>query len=439
MTVAIVMPLKSFDPERLLQPLESILLHLARCNKSSAQCFAKPTLIPICRDIMGTSALVAPLAPDSLAGYAEVYFINLGVGTPLKAFSFSADCRIYTVDESGGIRPLNHPLSEIDDPGLKAHVFNRLGPRNAESASAFFHFPFGYLYRDVSWGPVNAFGHRHEHDLRTLADRPRGHKVILCYGGSAAWGWGCLPHQIWTGVLEQHLNARMNEMSSSLNFSVVNLAGPGHVIIHEMITHMLHAHRVNPDLIITLNGANDLWNGQMCDPFLVAHDIVYQETQEQWAQILHQSSDRPRAYAGGGDVKHSINQPGADIRAYIARIRQFRAMAENAGAKFIWALQPMLFSKSGLHRLEADIPTGWTKTDEEIRTNMPQIFELLGRELPARDREVFVNIHEAFKPLGSDALCFRDIVHPSPGGHKRIAELLAARIEESLLPGWMNA
>ncbi|OHC75289.1 MAG: hypothetical protein A3G18_02570 [Rhodospirillales bacterium RIFCSPLOWO2_12_FULL_58_28] len=439
MTAAIVMPIAPFDPERLPQPLESVFLHLARRNESTAQCFATPALIPLCQGLLGSSTPVAPLTFDGLADHAEVYFIHLGVAPQLKAFRFASGCRIYMVDESGGIHSLNRALSEFDDPELNAHVFNRLGPRDAESASAFFHFPFGYLYRDVSWGPINAFGHRHEHDLRTLADRPRTHKVILGYGGSAAWGWGCLPHQVWTGVLEQILNARMNEMGGDLSFSVINLAGPGHVIIHEMITHMLHAHRVNPDLVITLDGTNDLWNGQMCDPFLVAHDVVYQEEQEQWAQILHQSSDRPRAYAGGGDIKRGINQPGVNIRAYVARVRQFRAMIEASGAKFIWALQPMLFSKSGLHRLETGIPTKWTNADKEIRVNMPLLFELLNRELPMHDRDVFVNIHEAFKPLESDAFCFWDIVHPSPGGHKRIAEILAARIEESLLPKWMNA
>ncbi|MBF0284695.1 MAG: hypothetical protein HQL51_09570 [Magnetococcales bacterium] len=344
----------------------------------------------------------------------------------------------FTVDRHGGVRPLGRAVGPEDDPQLESHVFNRLGPRDAQSAWAYHYFPWSALYRDASWGPLDPFGHRIPQDLELLRRRAPNHFLIGGFGGSAAFGWECLPDQLWTHHLEEGLNRHCLDHGLPTRFTVLNFAGPGHVVLNEMFHYLLFAHRLPLDLVISHGGTNDLWNGQMSDPFLLEHDITYQESQEDWAQILHDSRDRPTVYSTRDEVQRSVNPPGVNLRAYVARIRQFRQLAEGNGARFLWGLQPMLFSRPRLSDQEAVIPTKWKPRDEEPRRRLPQLFALLEQNLPPDLAEAFLNHHARFARYDDDATLFRDLVHPAPEGQARIARHYVERIRDALLPGWLS-
>lgn len=437
MSIAIVLPPNRLDPRWLRQPLEALRLHLGE-RFDSAIFLCAESVTGEYRPALPAHAHVERLMRDGTAGFDAVFFIQLDPGYPVEDYSVRPTAAVHTVNRTGALRPHGRAITAADDPGLDAHTFNRLGPRGSEHAWGFIHYPWGYLYRDVSWGPVNEFGHRITTDLRALEQRDKHHKVIACYGGSAAWGWECLPHQIWTAVLERQLNAHCQESGLPLRFTVLNFAGPGHVVLHEIFTSILYAHRLKPDVVVAFDGVNDLVDGQVCDSFLVGrHDIVYQESQELWSQILHQSHDRPRVFPPpDGAAWRAINQPMVVLRAYAARARQFRALAEGVGARFVWGVQPVIGSKAALSPLfeEDYLRRHPDPRLDEIHENCHRMLDILTREASPADREVMVNHHALFRRFGAEDWLFWDHCHLTPDGNARVAELFAEHIVAGILP-----
>ncbi|GLR80789.1 SGNH/GDSL hydrolase family protein (plasmid) [Azospirillum oryzae] len=438
MSIAVVLPPDHrFNLRWLVQPLEAVRTWLGeRFESVNFLCAAE--LMDAYRPALGTGAAVSQLTRESPAAFTEVFFIILDPGYPVGHYRTAPEAAIHTVDRTGAIRPHGRVLTEDEDPGMNAHVFTRLGPRDSQHAWAFNHFPWGYLYRDPSWGAVDGFGHRITADLRALEKRERTHKVVACYGGSAAWGWECLPHQVWTALLEERLNARSRSVGSPLRFTVLNFAGPGHVVLHQIFTHILHAHRLNPDVVITFDGINDLFDGQLCDPSLVGpHDIVYQEAQELWAQILHQSHDRARVFPPETDGPwRAVNQPMTVLRAYVARARQFRRMAEGMGAHFIWGVQPVVSSKAALSpEFEKDyLDRHADHRLESIHDNCRRMLDILSREATASDREAMVDHHALFRRFGAEDWLFWDSCHLTPEGNVRVADFFAEHMATRILP-----
>jgi len=334
------------------------------------------------------------------------------------------DADIYLVDRTGGVRPSGRGISEKDDPGLSSHVFNRLGPRDARHAAAFIHFPYGYLYRDTSWGPLDDFGHRNAVNLASLTDRPDNHKVVTCHGGSAAWGWECLPGQVWSDRLSDHLNDWAATNTPSVHYTVLNLAAPGGVVLNEIITHLLHAHQTRPDIVISLSGGNDLWVGQGSDPALLRdHQITYQyEHSEPWSRLLHGSNNVAGSQPDPENELKVINPLATVLRAYVARMRQFRDLVQTTGSAFVWALQATMHSKTNWSALEREALEYWGFRDKAVRENMVRLYKLLENGLQDRDRVEYVSINTLFNERGANEDLFWDFIHPTPEGHALIAE-----------------
>lgn len=433
MKVAIVFPPFQDNPISFKQPLEAIVYRYKDIENANLTYFAFPKFIDFFKEFM-TSVELRPLQNDSLVPFHEVLFLQTRQTYSVNDIPCSKPNYCYTVDFTGAIRPLSGVASSRDDPKRSAHVFNRLGPRKS-SVMGFYYFPWSFLFREPAWGPINEFGHRIDFDYQTLADRDDNHKVIACYGGSAAWAWGCLHHQVWTHYLEEKLNGHCRDNGVPMKFTVLNFAGPSHVILNEIFHFILYGHRVDFDVVISHGGANDLFNGQMSDPFLLNnHDITYQEPLESWAQILNDTTDLPNIYTYHNEYQTASNQPGSILKSYVARARQFRKLAEASGARFVWGLQPMLFSKTELNHLEETIVSQIGERDRITHENEPKLYQMLIENLPPEDTDVFVNHHELFKQFGSEQCLFNDVVHPSPEGNEKIAELYLDYLVEKVLP-----
>ncbi len=319
--------------------------------------------------------------------------------------------------------------AQQDWPINSIHPFNIYGPRHNQ----FYYFPYGYLFRNVGNGPVNKFGHRISIELNTLINRPKNHIVIAVFGGSAAWSIFTTPHEMFHHRLENLLNEKY---SPETVFTVLNFGVPGNVILNEMIVHMLHCHRIRPDIVIAHDGFNDFAYGQTSNVDLLAeNDITYQTNLEDWSRILHDTShiplDRPRI-KGALAVR---TRPRFVIDAYIARQIQFQEIVKGQGGVFVAALQPAFFSKSALSRQEKRIVPE-ALTHDHIRTyrNMPYLYELYTRKQPAVPIEHFANIHAHFGNYGKDHHLFVDHMHTTPAGDAVIAEYYSEYLAEYLLP-----
>lgn len=325
----------------------------------------------------------------------------------------------YVLRDDGRIGRLSVDIDETDYPFLHEHVFNRLAPRS--NGGIFYYFPYGYLFRYTGLGPIDPFGFRTPEEFRNLGDREAHHKLILVFGGSAAWSMYSLPDEMFQKRLEAKLNTYTSEKNAKLKFTVVNMGMHGHVVLNEMIAYMLFCERLKPDLVIAHDGFNDMAYGIIADKKLIQeYDICYQYNLEEWSQILHDSKDRPTNHPTM--PLEITNYPHTVLKAYLARKRQFSRMVRFGGAHFIWGLQPMLYSKASLAPSEEEYvrPLSHENPFYNVYQKILPMYEKYKesvKELP----EHVVDVNEYFSQFGGDVALFGDVVHTLPEGDEKIA------------------
>lgn len=95
-------------------------------------------------------------------------------------------------------------------------------------------------------------------DLDNPPPKPSKTKRIIVVGGSAAWGHGATSNsRFFSKRLEHKLNAS-KKCDVSQKFEVINLAQNGSASYQNAIVLNLWGHRLEPDLIISFSGHNDI-------------------------------------------------------------------------------------------------------------------------------------------------------------------------------------
>jgi hypothetical protein len=329
--------------------------------------------------------------------------------------------RVYTLEKDGRLRLCADSIDVTESPALDQHVFNRVGPKSPDGE--FYYFPYGYLFKYTGLGPINEFGFRVVGDFMRYAERAPDHKLIVVFGGSAAWSMLSLHEEMFATRLEEKLNAWAQASGRSETFTVLNFGMHGHVVLNEILTHVLFTSRIRPDIVIAHDGFNDLVYGMLSDPELLGrHDITYQYNLEDWGQILHKMQHVPTNQPEKPLVIHNI--PQLIAKAYATRKQQFRTMVQSAGGRFIWGLQPKLLSKAAMSPSES----AYLKA---IRPDNPVVhaFKRIGYlydkfldlvQLP--EGTEYVDLHKYFGRFGADECLFGDMAHTLPDGDERIAE-----------------
>lgn len=319
-------------------------------------------------------------------------------------------------------RSLNHSAVKQFTAGahLDRHVFNKLSSRFLDSG---YYFPYGYLFRRLGLGPINAFGHRIVADVAALRHRPKHHKVVACFGGSAGWSMRCLFDQMYTEVMQRRLSQLASAAGSPLLFTVLNFGQHANVVMDEMFTYLLFCRQLRPDMVIAHDGANDFCFGQMSDRFLVEqHHITYQVTHEGWAQILHESLDIALTQPIWPYI--SLAHPVQILRAYIDRKQQFAEIVEAAGGEFVWGLQPCFWSKMRRHPVERAAMQNMSSEYRYIFERYRILYDMFVEKFTPSDQP-FVNFHGIFAQYGEDRLLLGDHIHPWPDGDEVIGETYA--------------
>lgn len=327
--------------------------------------------------------------------------------------------RIYTLQPWGQIRCTNREIETLDFPSSDSHVFYRIASRDNQSFNVF--FPYGFINRDASNGPADAYGHRIAGDWRALERRRPGHKVVCVFGGSAAWGQYCLCAESFPARLEILLN---ESLAGKAEVTVLNFAQPGAMLFNEIQSFLIYAQRLRPEVVISHDGFNDLYFGQMDDPRLVnGLGLTYVDCFHGWAAAAH----------GGTVPPEPLGAPAPDalVKAYVERRAQFITIARAFGALPIAGLQPILTSKAAPSIEEAAYLQTSNSRSREMQ-NMPLLYERT-QAASVRRGDAFVDFHAHFKKFGELDHLFQDLVHMSPEGYGVVAQVYFEQIMNSLV------
>ena len=318
-------------------------------------------------------------------------------------------------------------LDIYEYPFIDSHIFNRLSSRKY----GFVNFPYGSLYNDPGKGPINAFGFRIKDDEKSFIERDGKHLLVAVFGGSSTFSLFCQYEEMFPRLLEKKLNARFKKAQTPLSFSVLNFGMHDYVVMQEMIAYILHAQALKPDFVITHSGHNDLFYGLLNDPFLVNNcEIIYQQHYEKWSHILHRPPSEPEP----DKFPIELNLPHNVLRACVSRHNQFKDLVEALGAKFIWGLQPTIYSKPNCHPNEKKI---MDYLEEVFRMNPSrrQLYERVKFLMDELSNQLsggetgFLDFNRKFSEYGADNELLWDEVHTSPAGDEKIADQYSDWIE----------
>ena len=354
--------------------------------------------------------------------YHAVFFIQ-GDNDPFRwdwnpTDTLIISTRIYIIYRWDNIRCINRCTDKTDFEHIDAHRFYSLSKNDQYSNNVL--FPQGYINRQLFIGPTDKLGFRITGDFLAYKNRPKDHKLICIFGGSAAWGAGCLFEETLSEQLQGMLNTKAKNSNLKLKFTVLNFAQPSAVVLNEICNYLLYVFRINPDIIISHSGYNDLAWGITSDPLLLnKYHITYQSALEGWTAILYNNHKQVHS--------NQTNFPGSIIQSYLERINEFQTIIASLDKAFIWGLQPFLYSKSELTDFE-QYHVRHINNQSIVNQSIKQLYSQLVTKINDTEEVDLINFHNLFKKFGNNDHFFYDMVHPSPEGHKIMANIYLEQI-----------
>lgn len=354
--------------------------------------------------------------------------------------------KLYFLEPDGFIHPIEvgddghiaAPITSEDSPHIDRNIFVKMGVRRDRGAAYYFPYNGFYNLHPAGFGPINEFGFRVAGDLNHLAKREPRHKLVMVFGGSSAWSPCCLYSEMFSTVLEAKLNDHCAQGKIDLRFSVVNLALSGQTMLNQIISYLLFGQRLGPEVVLAHDGFNDLANGIQTDPDLLnRYDITYMSVLEQWGiAVMGAAHVKPLQPGLQNEPIRILNGPEATVRAYLARKRQFMALALQAGAQFVWGLQPCWFSKraSTTETESFEKIRQWAPCNEPLYRAMPVLYDLVRKHQNVQPEAVLVDLQLAFGQLDARQTVFVDHAHLNPDGDAVVAETYFQAFAQRVIP-----
>lgn len=342
---------------------------------------------------------------------------------PDLANDLSVRIKPYYIDRMGRIFSRKSSVTVDEYSHQEAHVFNRLGWR--EPGNGFYYYPYGYLFRDTSVGEIDSLGFRIPSDLSFLIDRPKNHKVVAVFGGSAAFSMYSSRSEMFSAVLEKRLMEILDRRQTGEQVTVLNFGMHGNIVINEIMSFILYCNKFKPDVVIAHDGWNDFAYGLISDTHLLEKwNLTYQYNLEVWSQLIHASFDRP------------VNQPSTPyepcnlafsvLRAYMSRKHQFREIVEGSGSKFIWGLQPTIYDKPNISKMEEErtiLSAHGMGVFSKVYPKVKALYDFFTSSMRATPPKNFVDFPKIFAEFDSSKTHFADHVHTVPFGDTVIADI----------------
>ncbi len=351
--------------------------------------------------------------------------------------------QVFCCMTNGQIRALEfHPdrdspvvLVDRHCPRLRRNIFSRIANRD-HTPKPFIIMTHWYEHEDDGFGPRNEFGHRIKEDFKRLEARPGNHKVVAMYGGSSVNSVFCLHEEMASAVLEAELNGHCRRAGRDLRFSVLNFGLPSAGVLAQLQSYLMFSPMLRPDLVVSLDGINDLIAGVRGDPGLTSqYCVTYSGMAEPLANRFYGRGAAETGYVRDdlGPVRYQ-GGPKASVRAYWVRKQQFMTVVHGEGGRFVWALQPLAFDRGPGAGSGPGLDPGPTRVrDEALRT----MYGLLQRQSPPPEA-IAVDLHAAFAARADAAALLADICHTTPAGDRAVAEILARVIIQDALPALLE-
>jgi lysophospholipase L1-like esterase len=370
-------------------------------------------------------ALVLSLAllGSAVAGYL--------LGSAQAQRARRADVRKFTGSETlaGAIRAVGLPLEEFalayEDPAATLAMMDRMAWSVPNSPTPF----VGTAPLEGRWANATINAQQFRRATLVLVPKPAGTVRVFVTGGSTAFGVGATGDaETIPGFLEEQLQRELAPRTG-LAYEVVNAANYAWVSTHERILIENRLSEMEPDLVVSLTGLNDvnfgfggasaLWMRTYAEGhFLRLVEMVYKEAV---------GRSFPRLGRTVGPIS-----PAEIVRVLTKNARLSALALKPTGAPYLVCLQPALsVTRKGLtarerRHLEREIQ------GKGVNEYFRRCFAVYREELPRLEEEGihYADLSVVFDDADADAEIFLDAYHFGDRGNR----LLARRLFEVVAP-----
>jgi len=318
------------------------------------------------------------------------------------------------------------------------HIFNKLSEK---SEYGFYYSPYSYFFRYPKWGTITETGFRSKEAPYEIRKQYQNHIIIAVFGGSTGYDILVPDEKTFAVQLENELN-KDKELTDKTKkfFKVINLSHPGNLVLNQIVNYVLFCHKMNPDIVISHNGANDLVSAQMNDRKLISkYDIGYPDVLEAWGRKIHDNLDVDIDYDfanyGCSNFRPAQpkNSPDDVIESYHSRVLQFRSMVNGNNATFISGFQPWITSKKKLTEYEEKRLKEYNPYYKTLYSNVPMLYDMYDQKLQKENLDFVVNLHRVFQKIGDEYSHFGDVCHLLEHGDIVVAKAYYRKVRSIIL------
>lgn len=295
---------------------------------------------------------------------------------------------------------------------------------------------------------INSLGLRHDHEI-TVPKPPNEFRIVVL-GGSTVFN-GSTPEQTIPGALEAALTSHPTEPpgGASRDYRVYNCGVVSFVSGQELSLLLHHVIDLQPDLVISYNGCNDLASPLYYDPRPGYPYNEIQREQRVAAGILHHlggllgqsrllrtlfpdavrsaATDQAAMRATAGFATEEWEN--RIIERFASNLTKMARLSRAHGARFMAALQPMLQHKRPATDSEQHLRYG-ERHDDYFARQYPRaqaMYRELDLEFTSDPEVAFVDVTNAFD--GYEKPAFWDYVHTSNEGNAHLAGRLLEELQ----------
>ncbi len=253
---------------------------------------------------------------------------------------------------------------------------------------------------------------------------PKGEQIrILLLGGSTA-------NQIPDDMLREAFGAY-----SDREVEIINLAQDGYILNQERIMLVLYGMRLDPDLIITIDGVNDFVTASKgIEPGITYHDAFIETAVEkplrnavysvfkrsQLVNALNKLLERSRERDFQG-----LDEDREAVRAHLIECwGSIATIADGLDCRYMMVLQPFIHMRETISERETTLTSRYDYRKDYLTEMFTTTSQRMGRETWP-DEVLVVDGTTAFDEIPSDVECFRDEVHLTENGNERFTRFLA--------------
>jgi lysophospholipase L1-like esterase len=303
------------------------------------------------------------------------------------------------------------------------------------------------IYGQQDYGFYNAFTYEtflitqtNDRFLQTYPPKADQFRVLIV-GGSTADGMGGTgpPETDWQ--LPPEVYSREFGKLSGRRVEIINFGQSGHLASQEVVMLALYGIPLKPDLVLVIDGANDIVEMTKGMPPGIPYTDLYVQTamnrpffnalleplrHSQLVNVINKLRERR------GEQALQMNTQALDsmVAGFMRTRTSMAAMAHGVGATFVSVLQPHIRLRKTLTENEKALPT---MSNYAYRAEFMQAsFRRLSSELmqwQAESNTVVIDATKAFDDAADD--CFQDEVHLTFRGNELLLQYITGQLSQA--------